>query len=224
VVKYPHIRATLTFAGWVDKESVVKQPGVLETFSVLDDLVLARQARMYLKRRGLSEEEIETYGCCLSMSLPGYVIFPDIEGGVARFWAARHLGTRPRKWLLPKNGTVALGRSKAVWGLPLQQKDSEIWICEGIFDAAAVRGVALFGKEAASGQLQAILALTPKRVVVALDNDAKSYALALQKQLRAVVETHIEYPPHGVNDFGELLETLLFVTYKSSVPEDVEND
>lgn len=206
ISKYPHIRQTLVFAGYVDHESVRKHvDGVMETFSVLSDLVLARQARMYLKRRGLSEEEIETYGCCLSMSLPGYVIFPDIEGGIAKFWVARHLGTHPRKWLLPKNGTVTLKRSQAVWGLALQQKDSEIWICEGIFDAAAVRGVALFGKEAAPGQLQVILALNPKRVVVALDNDAKSYSLALQKQLRAVVETHIEYPPHGVNDFGELL-------------------
>jgi hypothetical protein len=92
-----------------------------------------------------------------------------------------------------------------VWGLSLQRRGEEIWLAEGVFDAIAVRGVALYGNQASAQQLQAILSLEPKRLVVALDNDVQNLAWSLQKRLRGVVETAVEFPPRGIKDFGELL-------------------
>lgn len=169
------------------------------------DSILATEAVRYAVKRGLRAEEISRYNLQISPQLLRRVIFPDLIGGVSAFWTARAISEMDFPWRFPAHGETKFGKGEAVWGLNLQERESEIWITEGIFDAIAVGGVAVYGKRPSVIQMQKIFKLNPRRLVIAFDRDAKLEARSLQEQTRSIVPTGIELPPHEKNDFGELM-------------------
>lgn len=207
--RYPKARRSLYLTEGLSAPPQTPQPS-LATEDVQPLLsstsLVARAGIRYLRMRGLTEDEIVSFGVCVRRGYPNYMVFPDLEGGLSRFWCARNILSGKYKWMFPAVGETSLRKSEAVWGLPLQQKGGEVWITEGIFDAVAVSGVAIYGKVPSASQIRAILRLGPTKLVIGLDNDAKQEALDLQAALRAVVSTYIQHPPESVKDYGELLK------------------
>jgi len=174
-------------------------------FSVFEKSVMGVKALAYLSGRGMRLDEIRRCGCLLSPDLPYYVIFPH-EGGVEYFWAARAIAPRMRpKWLFPANGETRGSKSSVLWGMMRQRRNGEIWLCEGVFDALAVDGVASYGKAVSARQLATVLAYNPTRVVVAFDRDAREEAEKLQVKLRGIVLTSVIPPEKPYKDYGEKL-------------------
>jgi hypothetical protein len=166
-------------------------------------------AKRYLLERGLTDEDVSKWKICGSLNYPHRVFFPDPTSGPTYFWTARGIypNVRP-KWLFPAKTATRVSAHKYVWALSSFSKGAVVWICEGIFDAIATSGVAIFGKVPSNIQLQKILSLEPKKIVVALDNDAHLAARQLQAKLRPLVPTQITSPPKGYKDYGEVMQRL----------------
>jgi len=160
----------------------------------------------YLKRRGFIEEDINRCKVMMSPQLPLQAIFPHTVGGAKKFWAARAVIGKSRKWLFPRQGTTEKTKSEVVWGLEeaVAFGEKDIWLCEGIFDAVATSGVCVFGRRPSPLQLRAILKTNPHRIIIAFDRDAEEYGRRLQKELRAVVPTQLRIPKK-YKDYGEYL-------------------
>jgi hypothetical protein len=172
--------------------------------SILDKDPMARVALSYLKTRGMNRREILDSQAFVSRGLPYYIIFPDVLGGASSFWIARNTRRGRIRWLFPRNGETQLRKSESVWGFHQVNKGEVLWLAEGIFDAIAVRGLALFGKKASQAQLRKVFSLAPKGIVIAFDQDARAEAEALQVELRGIVPTQIRLPK-SQKDYGELL-------------------
>lgn len=173
------------------------------TESVINEGRMFAQIRQYLTMRGLTSNEIVKYKVMASFGMPHRAIFPI--NSPREFWAARSTVGASPPWLFPKHGATFMDKSTAIWKSDGLVNKPELWVTEGIFDAIAVKGVALFGKKPSNYQLQKIFRLNPKRLVIAFDRDALEEARSLQKTMRVFVPTRIELPPEGFSDFGETL-------------------
>lgn len=89
-------------------------------------------------------------------------------------------GRDPRREVTERKWICATGSSKMAYGLDELEKGCDFWVCEnfvdrimfrerfnGIFDCIALGGVRLFYAE----EIEAIKAVRPKRIFIALDND-----------------------------------------------------
>jgi len=168
----------------------------------------AERARRFLIFRGLTPEHIRIYKPGLLRSLPNRVVFPHMVGTDVAFWSARGLtkNTKP-KWIFPTVGQTILTKREAVWNLDRLTvlREKTIWICEGVFDAIACTGVAVFGKVPSPVQIRKILETRPEHLVIAFDRDALADAGKLQVQLRGIVRTSVR-PPVAMKDYGEYLQ------------------
>jgi len=207
--KYPHL-VTATLISELKPERREYQPA----FTPLEKTENERrrkEALAFLRKRGVTEKMAREVRVSLShgdQRVEHYVVFPDLPGGPDVFWAARAIGLEKPKWLFPSKGVTHLSAHRAVWGLAEYARSGEkdLWLCEGIFDALAVNGVACFGKTPSNEQLRKIVqALGPDgRVVVAFDRDAQNEAWGLQKRLRTLVRACVAIP--ALKDYGEYLE------------------
>lgn len=155
----------------------------------------------------MTAEEIERMNVMLSPEVPHRAIFPHTTYGPNRFWAGRAVIQIRPPWLFPRRGETALTKGQVVWGLEEVEQSHEniVWICEGIFDAIATKGVCVFGKKPTALQLRTIMSLKPKTVIIAFDRDAREEAEDVQRRLRMFVPTKVRLPSNG-QDYGEYLK------------------
>jgi DNA primase len=174
---------------------------------VLVDNRFSRQVVEYLKKRGLTSEEIsEVYW---KSALPGRAIFPCKERREVVYWTGRGIGGQKPKYVFPRDGESPILRDEAVYrydAFENLETVPELWITEGVFDALAVNGVAIFGKRAFDGQLRKILGLYPKKIVIALDKDARKEAELIWSKTKDLIPTEIVFPPDRWSDWGEALK------------------
>jgi len=138
--------------------------------------------------------------------LRNYAVFPH-NRGADYFWAARRIFKGGLKWRFPRKGMTKFSKTQVVWGLEriINAREKTIWITEGIFDAIATSGVAIFGKHPSPIQIQQILKTYPEEIVIAFDVDAKLQAERIQRRLRGLVKTTIRLP-EKYSDYGEYLK------------------
>lgn len=138
--------------------------------------VIVRQALRYLKERGLTATDIKRYslGYCESGRYKDMIIIPSYdENGSLNYFVGRNFGPGDIKYKNPQASKNIIGFDLLInW-------DSPIVLCEGTFDAMAIKrnAIPLLGKTLPEKLMKKIVSSSVKQVFIALDNDALKQAL-----------------------------------------------
>jgi hypothetical protein len=230
LAKYPDLASAVLVGGLLpERES---SPLRTAGFAPLEKTGQSRrrdEALAFLAKRGMNNKMIRDSKVQLTYGDPKCehrVVFPDLTGGPAQFWAARAIGSEKPKWLFPSRGETAVSAHQAVWGIEnfARNREKALWLCEGIFDAMAVSGVACFGKKPSDGQLRKIISALPADgyIVIAQDADAQEDAKELQRKLRGFIRTTIAAPTL-YNDYGDYLQHGYMRLPGAEFPDKVEH-
>jgi len=144
--------------------------------------VIRKHALSYLDRRGVLPSEILKYqiGYCEEGIYKHKIIVPSYdENGMLNYFVGRSFYDTSFKHKNPDVSKDVVGFEMFVnWDLP-------IVICEGVFDAMAVRmnSIPLFGKSPQSQLQKKILGNGVKKVYLALDSDAFKNSLRFAEVL-----------------------------------------
>ena len=134
-----------------------------------------RQAKAYISKRGLTEEDIIKYniGYCESGKYANSVVIPSYDkNGQVNYFISRSFEKDPgRKYNAPscnKNALIV-----------------PVILCEGIFDAIALKrnAIPLFGKTIPKALMLKLVESEIKTVYLALDKDALKEAINYAQQL-----------------------------------------
>ena len=143
--------------------------------------VSANIAKRYLHERGLSDIDFIKYsiGYCTNGEYGGRIIVPSYsESGTLNYFIARSYDNGFRKYKNPKNSKdVIFFENHINWNQP-------IIICEGVFDAIAIRrnSIPILGKTLSKELQKKILTSQVKDIYIALDQDAKKRAVEISQQ------------------------------------------
>ena len=153
--------------------------------------IIRKHALLYLERRGITPSEILKYqiGYCEDGSYKNKVIVPSYdENGMLNYFVGRSFYEGGIKH---KNADV----SKDVVGFEMMVNwDLPIVICEGVFDAMAIRMnvIPLFGKSPQVELQKRIIEKNVKKVYIALDSDAFKNALSFaEKLMNTGIDVHL---------------------------------
>lgn len=144
--------------------------------------VIRKHALSYLDRRGVSSAEVLKYqmGYCEEGPYKHKIIVPSYnENGMLNYFVGRSFYDTAFKHKNPEVSKDVVGFEMFVnWDLP-------IVICEGVFDAIAVRmnSIPLFGKSPQSELQKKIISKGVKSVYLALDSDAFKNSLRFAESL-----------------------------------------
>lgn len=145
----------------------------------------AKRALMFLKKRGITHEDIIKYniGFCYEGPYKDRVIIPSYdEHGVINYFIARAFIDGIQKY---KNPPVD-AKSAIGWELFINW-DAPIILIEGVFDALTVKRnvIPLFGKRIHDKLMQKLVRSSVNRIYIALDPDAIKNALKYAEELMA---------------------------------------
>lgn len=142
-----------------------------------------RQAKTYLKSRGITEEDILKYniGYCERGKYTNSIVVPSYDkNGRINYFISRSFEKDPaRKYNAPScNKNEIVGFEYFInWNVP-------VILCEGVFDAIALKrnAIPLFGKTIPRALMMKLVSTDVRTVYLALDNDAlkQSFTYALE--------------------------------------------
>jgi DNA primase len=147
-----------------------------------------KHAISYLKKRNISGYDIIRYrmGYCESGQYKGRIIIPSYNlDGKLNYFIAREYHSGGMKYKNPPvSKNVIVFEDQINW-------NEDIILCEGVFDAIAIRrnAIPMLGKFLPKKLEVKLLEKQVKRVYVLLDDDAHAEALQLERKLTA----------HGIN-------------------------
>ena len=174
-----------------EQSKVVQLPSEYIPLWKASTSVIRKHALSYLTRRGVSSAEILKYqmGYCEEGIYKHKIIVPSYdENGMLNYFVGRSFYDTSFKHKNPDVSKDVVGFEMFVnWDLP-------IVICEGVFDAIAVRmnSIPLFGKSPQSELQKKILGRGVKSVYLALDSDAFKNSLRYAESLmNNGVDVHI---------------------------------
>jgi len=140
--------------------------------------VTANLIKRYLYARGLSDNDFIKYsiGYCTSGDYGGRVIIPSYsESNTLNFFVARSYDGNYFKYKNPETSKDIIFFENLInWNQP-------IILCEGVFDAMAIRrnAIPLLGKSISTSLYKKIITSKVKDIYIALDTDAKNRALEI---------------------------------------------
>jgi len=141
------------------------------------------KAIQYLSDRGITMADIYKYriGYCRSKQYRNRIIIPtyNFNGELNYFIGRSFEKDTPYKYKNPSVSKNIIPNSHLInWDLP-------VILCEGIFDAIAIRrnAIPIFGKNIQKNLMDKLLASSTKKVYMALDDDAKQKALEYSAML-----------------------------------------
>ena len=143
--------------------------------------VIANLVKKYLYERGLSDNDFIKYGIgyCTSGEYGGRVIIPSYSAsGTLNFFVARSYDGNYYKYKNPEaSKDIIFFENLINWNAP-------IILCEGVFDAMAIRrnAIPILGKNISTSLYKKIITSPLRDIYIALDNDAKSKALKIAEQ------------------------------------------
>jgi DNA primase len=154
----------------------VKLPSEFKEILNNKDL-LARHALVYLKNRGLTEDDILKYGIgyCDSGNYSKMIIIPSYdEEGKLNYFTGRSFEKNP----YAKYRNPDVSRDIIPFGLFINWEIPLI-LCEGAFDAIAIKrnAIPLLGKNIQENLMKKIVTSKVQKIYIALDSDAKKQAL-----------------------------------------------
>ncbi len=146
--------------------------------------IAAKHALMYLKKRGINKSDILKYniGYCEEGRYNNRIIVPSYDAnGELNYFIARDINPdSKKKYDAPKcNKNELIGLEYFInWDVP-------IILCEGIFDAIAIKrnAIPLLGKSIPKALMLKLVQPNVKTVYVSLDRDALKDALSYAEQL-----------------------------------------
>lgn len=172
----------ITYSGPSSIEQVEEIIVLPDEYKLLNNIqaadMIGRQALAYVKRRGISQEEIIKYqlGYCDSGRYRSRVIIPSFDqNGVLNYFSGRSFIEDEEK----KYDQPSISRSNIIpfelyinWNAP-------IILCEGFFDAIAIRrnAIPLLEKGITPALLTKILGSFVEKIYIVLDKDGMREAL-----------------------------------------------
>ena len=161
-----------------DLKRVVMLPDEFEPLELASkSSVYANRVRKYLYNRGLSEIDFIRYGIgyCMKGKYEDHVIIPSYdENNVLNYFVARNINPKAyRKYTNPDvSKDIIFGENLINWNEP-------IIICEGVFDAMAIRrnAIPLLGQNISPTLMKKIITSSVPDIYMVLDRDAVKRAL-----------------------------------------------
>ena len=144
--------------------------------------VTVRQALRYLKERNLTKYDIARYGLgyCETGRYKDMIIIPSYDhSGTVNYFVGRNFGPSPVKYKNPSYSKDIVPFELLInW-------ESPIILCEGAFDARAIKrnAIPLLGKTLPQKLLKKVVSSKVSQVFVALDRDAMKQALSYCEKL-----------------------------------------
>ncbi len=151
-------------------------------YSASNTSVVANLVKKYLYERGLTDNDFIKYGVGYATTgeYGGRVIVPSYtSSGTLNFFVARSFDGNYFKYKNPEaSKDIIFFENLINWNAP-------IILCEGVFDAIAIRrnAIPLLGKNMAQALYKKILMSPTTDVYVALDSDARNRALQISEKL-----------------------------------------
>ena len=174
--------------------------------------VVANLVRKYLYDRGLTDNDFIKYGIgyCTTGEYGGRVIFPSYtESGTLNYFVARSYDGDYYKYKNPEvSKDIIFYENLINWNTP-------IIICEGVFDAIAIKrnAIPILGKNIPTSLWKKILTSKLTDIYIALDTDAQTQALEIAEKLIAagfrvfLIELPGKDPSEmGFKDFTKLVQ------------------
>ena len=143
--------------------------------------VVANLVKKYLYERGLTDIDFIKYGIgyCTTGEYGGRVIIPSFsESGALNFFIARTYDGNYFKYKNPEaSKDIIFFENLINWNAP-------IILCEGVFDALAIRrnAIPLLGKSVSNALYKKILTSNVHDIYIALDTDARVRALEIAEK------------------------------------------
>jgi hypothetical protein len=144
--------------------------------------VIANKVRKYLYDRGLTDFDFIKYsiGYTTGGEYGGRIIIPSYSGsGQLNFFIARTYDGNYFKYKNPEaSKDIIFFENLINWNVP-------IILCEGVFDAIAIRrnAIPILGKSLSNSLYKKIITSPTSDVYIALDSDARDRALEIAEQL-----------------------------------------
>ena len=153
-------------------------------YSASTTSVVANLVRKYLYERGLTDNDFIKYsiGYCTTGDYGGRVIFPSYtESGTLNYFVARSYDGNFFKYKNPETSKDIIFYENLInWNAP-------IILCEGVFDAIAIKrnAIPILGKSLSLSLYKKILTSKLTDIYIALDTDAQTAALSIAEKLTA---------------------------------------
>ena len=186
--KVSELKSMLGFTPKLTEEQTLQKVTLPKEYKPLINLsrtdIISKHALMYLKKRGITKSDILKYniGYCEEGKYSGRIIIPsyDKDGNLNYFIARAIDPNSTKKYDAPKcNKNELIGLEYFInWNVP-------IILCEGIFDAIAIKrnAIPLLGKTIPKALMIKLIDPSVKTVYVSLDRDALKDALKYAEQL-----------------------------------------
>ena len=150
-------------------------------YSASNTSVVANLVRKYLYERGLTDNDFIKYGIgyCTTGDYGGRVIIPSYSGsGQLNFFVARSFDGNYYKYKNPEaSKDIIFFENLINWNQP-------IVLCEGVFDAMAIRrnAIPILGKSISNSLYKKILTSSLTDIYIALDEDAQDVAMKISEK------------------------------------------
>ena len=179
ILKYVPKGATIEYK----QLSIIELPKEFQTLhNASSSSVVANIVKKYLYGRGLTDNDFIKYGIgyCTSGEYGGRVIIPSYsESNQLNFFIARTFEGNYFKYKNPEaSKDIIFFENLINWNTP-------IILCEGVFDAVAIRrnAIPILGKSVSTSLYKKILTSTVKDIYIALDTDARDRAMEIAEKL-----------------------------------------
>ena len=163
--------------------SIVELPKEYQPlYSASSTSVIANMVKKYLYERGLSDNDFIKYGIGYATTgeFGGRVIVPSYSGSnQLNYFVARAYDGNYFKYKNPEaSKDIIFFENLINWNAP-------IILCEGVFDAMAIRrnAVPILGKSISTSLYKKLLTSTVTDIYIALDTDARDRALDIAEKL-----------------------------------------
>ena len=224
VGKFTELKSLVKTSKSIKETQVVSSVSLPDEFIGLDDVdnshISARHAIAYLKKRNISKYDIIKYniGYCESGMYANMIIIPTYDkDGRLNYFTARSFEKEPYiKYRNPSASRDIIPNEHLInWNIP-------IVICEGLFDAIAIKrnAIPLLGKNIQSSLMKKIVTSLVDKIYIALDRDAMKQALRFCEMLLAegkevyLVDLQDKDPSEmGFKNFTKLIQNTIPLTY-----------
>lgn len=215
--------------GEVQEETTKKFVRLPDEFEPLElaphTSVYANRVRNYLYDRGLTEVDFVRYGIgyCMSGKYADRVIIPSYdENNILNYFVARSLDSGA--YLKYKNPDV--DKSSVIFFENLINWNEPIILCEGVFDAMAIRrnAIPLLGQNISPALMKKIITSSCPDIYITLDRDAVKRALKhcetfldMGKRVFFIEPSEKDPSEEGFRKFTEQVQQAEELTFSSLV-------
>ena len=190
--------------------------------------ILRKKAISYLEKRGVTKQDMVKYniGYVEEGELAEMVIIPSYDSnGFLNYWVGRSFESSAyfKHKLSPTSKDMVGFEMFINWDMP-------VIICEGAFDAIAIKrnAIPLFGKKINQQLYKKLLTASCKEVYLALDRDALKDAMRYAKELMGygkkvyLLDLEEKDPSDiGFEDMQRVLESAKPLTYSSFIQKKI---